>query len=601
MEYKHTRLQQVSRHLRKVALGEEKADIVIQNGTLVNVLTGELLEKKDIAISKGRIAYIGDASHTIGPETRQVDATGKYMTPGFIDGHMHVESTMLSVTEFAKAALRKGTTSVMMDPHEIANVFGLEGVELMHEEGQQLPLRVFTTIPSCVPATDILEDSGASLQVEDIKAGLVWDNVVGLGEVMNFPGVVFGDEKMHGEIEATIEAGKTVTGHFPEGTEQMLQAYIASGVSSCHETVTREQALEKLRLGMHVMIREGSAWCDVKEVIKIVTEDGVKIDNLLLVTDDVYPKTLVEKGHVNHVVRRAVEEGVRPIDAIQMATYNAARYFKLEEDLGSIAIGKKADILLMKDLEKVEADTVIAAGEVVIEKQQLVTTFPVFTYPAHILNSVNVGKELVSDDFLLKTKTSKEQTEVNIIKVVENSARTEKMKAELEVKDGVIQPDPDRDIVQLACIDRHQASGQISLGFAHGFHLKKGAVASTVAHDSHNLLVMGANTEDMAYAANLLAASGGGMAVVKNGEILGLVKMPIAGLMSEQPLEVVSKEVEQLEEAWKEIGCQINAPFMTLSLIALSVIPTIRISNRGIVDVEEFKLIETEIAAAPIS
>ncbi|MDC3418367.1 adenine deaminase [Aquibacillus salsiterrae] len=584
-------LHQVNRHIMKVALGAIKADLVVKHGTIVNVLTGELIKDQDIAISKGWIAYIGNAEHTIGPSTEIINAEGKYISPGLIDGHMHVESTMLSVTEFSKVALIKGITSIMMDPHEIANVFGVEGVRLMHEEGQRLPLKVFTTFPSCVPATDDLEDAGASLDVAQIQEGLTWENVIGLGEVMNFPGVINGDAKMLGEIEATLKAKKTITGHFPDGTDQMLQAYIASGVTSCHETVTREQGLEKLRLGVYVMIREGSTWCDVKEVIKIVTEDKVRIDNILLVTDDVYPNTLVDKGHVNHVVRRAIEEGVRPIDAIQMATINVARYFNLDHDIGSIALGRKADLIIMKDLSKVEPETVISDGKVVVKKNKIIIDYPTFTYPPHILDSVKVGKTLNRDHFLLKSRANIGSTKVNVIKVIENSARTEKIQVELQVNDGIIQPDIANDIITLACIDRHHQSGQISLGFAKGFQLKGGAVASTVAHDSHNLLVMGTNETDMAFAANKLVETGGGMIVVKDGDVLGFVRMPIAGLMSDQPLEKVVKEVKRLDERWNELGCTMNAPFMTFSLIALTVIPDIRISNRGIVDVVEFKLI----------
>jgi len=593
MRSNRKKLYEVSQQLSKVARGIEKADLVIKNGTLVNVFSGELLENMDVAVSKGRIAYVGNADHTIGEQTKVIDVNHKYIAPGLLDGHMHVESTMLSVTEFAKAALPKGTTGIFMDPHEIANVFGVEGVRLMHEEGQQLPLKVFTTFPSCVPATTDFEDAGAELGVEDIKAGLQWENVAGLGEVMNFPGVVFGDPLMIGEIEETIKANKTVTGHFPADDPQMLQTYIAAGVTSDHETVTREQGLEKVRLGMHLMIREGSAWHDVKEVIKVVTEDKVNTDNISLVTDDVYPQTLIEKGHLNHVVRRAIEEGVDPVTAIQMATINVARYFKLDQDLGAIAPGKCADILIIEDLHKVEPVTVITDGEVVFDKGVLVKQFPVFTYPDHVRNSINLKSELTAADFLLKSKVA-QTTEVNVIKIIENSARTEKMTSSLQVVDGVIQPDVEKDILQLACIERHHATGQISLGFTHGFQLKKGAVASTVAHDSHNLLVMGTNPEDMAFAANELAKMGGGMIVVENQKILAKVSMRIAGLMSDQPLETVVKEVQQLEKAWKEIGCPIHAPFMTFSLIALPVIPEIRISNRGIVDVSEFKLIETE-------
>ncbi|WP_062108094.1 adenine deaminase [Bacillus niameyensis] len=593
---KRKKLYEVSQQLSKVARGIDQADLVIKNGTLVNVFTGELMEHIDIAVSEGRVAYVGAADHTIGEKTKVIDANGQYMVPGLLDGHMHVESTMLSVTEFAKAGLAKGTTAIFMDPHEIANVFGTEGVRYMHEEGQQLPLKVFTTFPSCVPATtNGFEDGGAVLSVEDIREGLKWDNVAGLGEVMNFPGVVYGDPLMHGEIAETIKANKTVTGHFPAEDSQMLQAYLASGVSSDHETVTREQGLEKLRLGMHLMIREGSAWHDVKEVIKVVTEDKVNTDNISLVTDDVYPQTLVEQGHLNHVVRRAIEEGVDPVTAIQMATINVARYFKMDQDLGAIAPGKIADILLMDDLRTMVPSSVVADGEIIFDNGQLVKEFPSFTYPEHIRNSVRLKADLSSEDFLLKSRTKEDYAKVNVIKIIENSARTEKMVTTLNVQEGVIQPDLNEDILTLACIERHRGTGQISLGFAHGFQLKKGAVASTVAHDSHNLLVMGTNSDDMAFAANELAKVGGGMIVVENQKILALVKMPIAGLMSDQPLETVVQEVKQLEAAWKEIGCPIHAPFMTFSLIALPVIPEIRISNRGIVDVTEFKLMETEI------
>lgn len=592
---KRSKLVEVSRTLAKVAIGEAFADVVIKNGTLVNVHSGELLEHTDVAVAAGRIAYVGNAEHTIGDQTVVIDATGKYMSPGFLDGHMHVESTMLSVTEFAKAALAKGTTGIFMDPHEIANVFGTEGVRLMHEEGQQLPLKVFTTFPSCVPATTDLEDAGASLEVTDIKEGLQWDNVVGLGEVMNFPGVVYGDPKMCGEIEETIKSGKTVTGHFPSDDDRMLQAYMASGVTSDHETVTREQGLHKVRMGMHLMIREGSAWHDVKEVIKVVTEDKVNTANISLVTDDVSPQTLVEKGHLNHVVRRAIEEGVDPVTAIQMVTINVARYFKMEQDLGSITPGKCADILLLDDLQKVDPSTVITDGQLVFDNDKLTVDFPDFVYPEHIRNSMNVKRELTAEDFKLVSRSNQDKTKVNVINIIENSARTEKMTAMLGVEQGIIQPDVEQDIIRLACIERHRGTGQISLGFTHGFQLKAGAVASTVAHDSHNLIVMGINEQDMAFAANELVKMGGGMIVVKNGKVLAQVPMTIAGLMSDKSLLEVVKEVAELEKAWKQIGCPLNAPFMTFSLIALPVIPEIRISNRGIVDVTQFKLIEVEI------
>ncbi|GGH35782.1 adenine deaminase [Paenibacillus segetis] len=588
-------LYDVSNVLADVAIGKSKAELVIKNGTLVNVYSGELLSHIDVAVAQGRIAFVGDASHTIGDNTTVIDASGRFIAPGLMDAHMHVESTMLTVTEFAKAALAKGTTAIFMDPHEIANVFGTEGVKWMHEEGRGLPLKVYTTFPSCVPATDDLEDAGATLEVSDITEGMTWDGVEGLGEVMNFPGVVYGDPKMAGEIAATLKAGKTVTGHFPAEDEPMLQAYIASGASSCHETVTKEQALLKLRLGMHLMVREGSAWQDVKEVIKVVTEDHVRSDNIMLVTDDAYPQTLVEKGHLNHVVHRTIEEGVDPITAIQMGTINTARYFKLDGDIGGIAPGKCADILLIDDLRQMEPSTVITDGDVVFDHGELKAQFPTYVYPDKALDSIHLARPLQPSDFLLSSDIEQGETKVHVIDVIENSARTVKTTATLKVSGGIIQPDLEADVIQLACIERHKGTGDISLAFARGFKLQRGAVASTVAHDSHNLIVMGTNPEDMAFAANELAKLGGGMIVVLDGQILAAVPMAIAGLISDQSLETVVAQVNQLEEAWRTLGCSMNAPFMTFSLIALPVIPEIRISNRGLVDVTQFKLIPVEI------
>ncbi|MFQ3546150.1 adenine deaminase [Halobacillus rhizosphaerae] len=580
--------------LAATALGKLKADVVIQKGTLINVHSNETLPDIDIAIKAGCIAYIGEASHLIGSATEVIQAHGRFLTPGLIDGHMHVESTMMSVTEFAKSAIKQGTTTIFMDPHEIANVFGLEGVRWMHEEGQQLPLRVSTTIPSCVPATEDLEDAGAELTIKDIEEGLTWNNVSGLGEVMNFPGVIHGDEKMTGEIDATIRAGKTVTGHMPAEDPAMLQAYIASGVTSCHETVTREQAIEKLRLGMHVMIREGSAWQDVKQLAPIITKDHMPTDNLSLITDDVYPQTLVSKGHLNHVVRRAIEEGIDPLVALKLATINIAHYFNCGDTLGSLSPGKHADILMIDDLEEMKPSTVVIGGKMVYDQGNYLVSFPEYRYPDKAKNSVHLKEPLKAEDFYPKS-AQKNKTEVQVIDIIENNARTKKGKAELHVKDGIIESDVTNDVIRLTCIDRHHGSGDISHGFARGFQLKSGAVASTVAHDSHNLLVMGVSEEDMAIAANHLAEIGGGMAAVENGQILASVPMPIAGLMSEEPLETVAAQVEKLEEAWKKLGCPIHAPFMTFSLIALPVIPSLRITNRGLADVDSFALTPLEI------
>uniref|UniRef100_UPI003F55E02F adenine deaminase n=1 Tax=Terribacillus aidingensis TaxID=586416 RepID=UPI003F55E02F len=594
---KRTKLYEAAKRLGEVALGKRPADLIIRDGVLVNVFTGELLEHTDVVVSGDRIALVGKAlKEHEGPDTKVIEANGQYLVPGLIDGHMHVESTMLSVTEFSKAALAKGTTTVFMDPHEIANVFGIEGVRYMHEEGQQLPLKVYTTFPSCVPATDDLEDAGASLSVADIQEGLTWENVQGLGEVMNFPGVVYGDSKMHGEIAETIKAGKTVTGHFPSEDPYALQAYIAAGVTSDHETIAKEDALAKLRAGLHVQIREGSAWRDVKEVIKVITEYNVDTRNISLVTDDVYPETLITKGHMNHVVRRAIEEGLDPVTAIQLATINSARYFHMENDIGSISAGKFADLLLIEDLQQMEAATVIADGSIQFENGELQQAFPTYTYPDAVRSSVHLAREMKADDFLHHTDRSDGDVKVNVVRAIEGSARTEKMTAILQVQDGAVQIDKEQDIIHLACIERHKGTGQISNVFVHGFQFQHGAVASTVAHDSHNLLVMGVNREDMAIAANRLAEIGGGLVAVRDGEVLAELPMPIAGLMSDQPLETVVEQVSSLVKAWENLGCSITDPIMTFSLIALAVIPEIRVTNRGLADVTTFELIDVVIS-----
>jgi adenine deaminase len=594
---KRTKQYEAAKQLGEVALGKRPADLIIRDGILVNVFTGELLEHTDVVISDDRIALVGKAiAEHEGSDTKIVEANGRYLVPGLIDGHMHVESTMLSVTEFSKAALAKGTTTVFMDPHEIANVFGVEGVRYMHEEGQQLPLKVYTTFPSCVPATDDLEDAGASLTVADIQEGLSWENVQGLGEVMNFPGVVHGDAKMLGEIAETMKANKTVTGHFPSEDPYALEAYIAAGVTSDHETIAKEDALHKLRAGLHVQIREGSAWRDVKEVIKVITEYNVDTRNVSLVTDDVYPETLITKGHMNHVVRRAIEEGLNPVTAIQLATINSARYFHMENDIGSISAGKFADLLVVEDLNSMEASVVIADGRMQFENGELQQNFPTYTYPETVRSSVHLAREMKADDFLHVTERPDGDVHVHVVKAIEGSARTEKMTATLQVEDGAVQIDKNQDIIHLSCIERHKGTGQISNVFVHGFQFQQGAVASTVAHDSHNLLVMGVDRDDMAIAANRLAEIGGGLVAVLNGEILAELPMPIAGLMSDQPLETVVSQVSDLVKAWDKLGCSMTDPIMTFSLIALPVIPEIRITNRGLADVTTFQLIDVIIS-----
>jgi len=587
-------LQEVTKDLVAVAKGAKPAQMVIKGGKLINVNTGEIIPNVDIAITHGRIALVGDASHTIGPDTEVIDAQGYYISPGFMDGHIHVESSMMTVGEYARAVLPHGTTTIFMDPHEIANVLGMQGIKLMIEESRSLPLRTYVAMPSCVPAAPGFEDTGASIGPEDIREAMKWDEVIGLGEMMNFPGVIYGDDFIHQELQATLEANKIVTGHFSiQETGADLNAYIAPGIRCCHESVRAEDALEKMRLGMYAQLREGSAWHDVKETIKSITENSIDTRYATLVSDDTHPNTLITLGHLDHVVRRAIEEGVNPITAIQMVTINVAQCFGVDKDLGTISPGRWADILLISDLTKVKVEKVIVNGELVAETGNMLVEIPKVQYPSAAKNTVNLSKELEAKDFIIDAPNPKmNQARVRVIEVVEAKVGTYAKEADLPVEKGVVLNDTSQDIIKAAVVERHRGTGTMGKGFVKGFSIKEGAVASTVAHDSHNLLILGTNDEDMALAGNTLAKVGGGMVAVKNGQVIALLPLPIAGLMCQEPADVVAKKVEELDLAWKELGCNMVSPFMTMALIALAVLPELRLTNKGLVDTVNFQFVD---------
>lgn len=577
--------------LANVAMGKESADLVIQNGKLVNVNTLEIQEGIDVAIAGDRIALVGDAGHCIGDKTIVIDATNQYITPGFMDGHIHVESSFLTVSQYSNSVLPHGTSAIFMDPHEIANVLGVKGVELMMEEASQAPLRVYTTIPSCVPAAPGLEDTGGSVSLSDIENLIQRDDIIGLGEMMNFPGVISGDPDVHSFIAATLANKKCVTGHFsiPE-TGKMLNAYISSGTRSCHETVRSVDAVAKMRLGQYVKIREGSAWHDLKEVIKAITEQKVSSRFGLLVSDDSHPRTLNQMGHLDHIVKRAIEEGVNPIEAISMVSLNVAECFFLSQDFGSVSPGKMADINLLNDLTTVQVDQVIIGGKQVAENGHLTQPHPQFIYPDWAKNSVKLKAPLEASDFTIQA--SGDTALANVIEIQEAKVGTTGVVESLQVIDGSVAADAEKNIAKVAVFERHKATGSRGLGFVKGFNFKAGAVASTYAHDAHNLLIVGTNDADMVLAGNQLAASGGGFIAVKDGKIIALLPLPIAGLMSDQPAADVEKEICKLENAWVKLGCELVSPFMTMSLLALAVIPDIRITNKGLFDVLQFKFID---------
>lgn len=586
-----TRLHKVARRLVGTAMGREKADLVVRNAILVNVNTGELLEHTDVAVKLDRIALVGKADHTIGPQTVVIDAQGRYLAPGFIESHAHIESTMVSPPEFARAVLPWGTTTAFVDPHEIANVLGLRGVRLMLNASKKVFLKILVTVPSCIPASPGLETAGARFGPEEIKEALQWEGVAGLGEVMNYQSVVDGDPSMHGEIAATLRNGKVVEGHYMGEAGRELAAYAAAGITSCHESMDKRAATNKLRLGMYAQLREGSAWLDVGKTITAVTEGGIDSRHLCLVTDDVEPKSLAAHGHVNHVVQRAIQEGIDPVTAIQMASLNPAEHYEVARELGSLSPARFADMLLLSNLEEVKVDTVIANGVTVAREGKLLAEIPRPQFPRYAMNSIYLGPQITPAELKVDAEGKRGEAEVRVIEALEGSVLTNERRIALKVRDGSVLPSGNDDVVKLAVFERHHATGNVGLGFVTGFGLSEGAVGSTVAHDSHNLIVAGTSDLDMAFAVNQLASVGGGMIAVREKQILALVALELAGLMSVKPIEQVGQEVEHLSRAWQTLGCSWVAPYMTFSLLTLTAIPRLRLTDRGLVDAQNRRLV----------
>ncbi|MCZ4268114.1 adenine deaminase [Rhodobacteraceae bacterium G21628-S1] len=582
----------VAPQLIETAAGRSPADTVIRNGKWVNVHTREVLDGHDIAIKAGRIAYVGpDASYCTGPNTQVIEAEGRYMVPGLCDGHMHIESGMLTPAEFARAVIPHGTTTMFTDPHEIANVLGLEGVRLMHDEALLQPVNIYTQMPSCAPSAPGLETTGYEISAEDVTEAMTWPGIIGLGEMMNFPGVANGDAKMLAEIAATQRAGKTVGGHYASpdlGPD--FAAYVAGGPADDHEGTCEADAIARMRQGMRAMVRLGSAWYDVEAQITAITEKGLDPRNFILCTDDCHSGTLVNDGHMNRVVRHAIDCGCDPLVAIQMATINTATHFGLEREIGSITPGRRADVILTSDLKTLPIEVVIARGQIVAEAGSIKVECPHLDWPDTARGTVHLGHELTAKDFELAAPEGANAVTANIIGVVENQAPTKALKAELPVENGLVEGKGD--ICQIALVERHRATGGVTNAFVSGFGYEgKMAMASTVAHDSHHMIVVGTDRAQMALAANRLAGVGGGITIFRDGEELALVELPIAGLMSDSPASEVAANAQKLVEAMEACGCKLNNAYMQHSLLALVVIPELRISDLGLVDVRSFKKI----------
>ena len=552
-----------------VAAGREMADLVLKNAKYLNVFSNEFL-CGDIAVANGLIAGVGKYDGKT-----EIDVSGKLVLPGFIDAHIHLESSMVTPAEFAKAVVAHGTTTVITDPHEITNVMGIDGVEYMIQASQNLPIDVHFMMPSCVPATEI-DESGAELDCKDIDLYLDNKKVLGLAEMMNYVGVINGDKNVLSKIVTSQAHHKKIDGHAPELSGNDLNAYIAAGVYSDHECSTFENALEKLRKGQFIMIREGTAAHNLKALMPLLTQQYYS--RCMFATDDKHPSDLLYGGHIDYIVKQALKNGADPIVALKTATHHAARYFLLNNK-GAIASGYLADIVVVDNLEDFNVETVLKCGKLVFDGE--VKNFSAPTVDEKLA-------EKCFDTFHLNSVTPssfKVDGKLGLIGLVGGELLTRN----LGTADKI---DVENDILKIACIERHKGTNHIGVGYVKGYSLKSGAVATSVAHDSHNIITVGCNDDDIAVAVNAIKDSKGGIAVVENGKIKALLELPIAGLMSDEPLTTVNEKLENAKSSAYELGADKSIdPFMTLSFLSLPVIPSLRITTKGVFDAENWKML----------
>lgn len=566
---------ELKRQRINMAMKREKADLVIKNANIVNVFTKEII-KGDIAICKDQIVGIGDYNGI-----REIDANGQYVCPGLIDSHMHIESTMVTPPEFAKTIIPHGTTTLIADPHEIANVCGINGINFMLNQSKELPLNIYYMMPSSVPSTPF-ENNGADLTAELIEPFLSNDRILGLGEVMDYPAVTSGNEKMLKKID--LFDNKIVDGHSPNLTGDALNAYRTAGVMTDHECSTIEEALERLRLGMYLQIREGSAARNLKNLIEGIIKNHMEFDRCVFCTDDKHLEDIRQNGHISYNIKKAIEYGVSPIDAICMATINAAQCYKLKR-LGAVAPGYSADILILNSLEDFNIDKVLYRGKMIYEHKKICTKIDLNIDDNNVFNTVRV-RDISNEDLKIKL-TSNTAT---VIKIMDNELTTRKEDKKVTIENGAFIAD--ETFSKIVVIERHKATKNIGLGIVSNFNIRNGAIASTVAHDSHNLIVIGDNDDDMITAIEEIKRVNGGYTVVSSGEIKGTLPLPIAGLMSDKNAEYVEKTLNKMIKEALKLGINKNIdPFITLSFLALPVIPEIRITDKGLFDVAQFKFI----------
>ncbi len=559
----------------KIARGDEPADLVLKNARVINVFSAEI-QPLDIVVSDTRIAALGEGY----PAQKVIDLEGLYVCPGLIDAHVHIESALVPPREFARAVLPHGVTTVITDPHEIANVLGLEGIRFMLQDAKYGPLNMYVNAPSCVPSTNFnMETGGAQLEFYDLATLLMDPWVLGLGEVMNYPGVVSGDNRVLQKIKTFN--GRIIDGHSPGLSGKNLNAYVAAGVMSDHECTTKEEALEKLRLGMVIFIREATNARNLQNLLPLVTPANAR--RICFCSDDRHPHDLIKDGSIDYMIRVAISSGLDPVTAIRLATLNPAEYFRLH-DLGAVAPGYRADLVVFSDLNDFRPEMVFRGGRLVAQ-HGIMLPWERPERKTKTRGTVNLNWSMV--DFSIPAKCE----QVHVIGLIPDQLVTENLVAPANIRDGQVVANPDQDILKLAVVERHLGSGRVGLGFVKGLGLKRGAIASTFAHDHHNIVVAGADDESMRSAVQAIAETQGGMAAALGTRLLARLPLPIAGLMSDQPIERVCEMEDELTAATRLLGSELRNPFMALSFLALPVIPSLKLTDQGLVDVDRFELV----------
>jgi adenine deaminase len=558
-----------------IARGDEPAGLALRNGRVVNVFTGEIVAA-DVAVAGDRIVGVGRGYDA----DEEIDLGGRYVCPGLIDAHVHVESSMVTPSQFARAVVPRGTTTAVTDPHEIANVAGADGVRYMLAASEGLPLTVCVNLPSCVPATH-MGTAGAELTADDLVELRDLERVIGLAEFMNVPGAVLG---LPGALEKLRAfQGRVIDGHAPAVSGKWLQAYVGAGPGSDHECTTADEMIEKLRLGVYVFIRESTAARNLRALLPAVTPQNSR--RCAFGTDDRHPADLLDEGHLDHLIRLAVAEGLDPVTAIQMATLNAAEWFRLR-DRGAIAPGRRADLVVFSDLKDLRAEMVFAGGALVAQDG-----VPVGEWPTPAVDDSRVRDTVHVDWDRLSFAIPAQGERVRVIGVVPDQVVTEHLVELPRVVDGLAVADPERDLLKLVVIERHRGTGNVGLGFVHGLGLKHGALAGSVGHDAHNLTIAGCDDTSMMTAARAVGDLGGGLVAAAGEEVLGAVPLPIAGLMSDQPVEIVRQQMERLVGIARDLGSPLHDPFMALGFLALEVIPALKLTDQGLVDVDKFDFV----------